>query len=151
MNKKNYIWIGIGLVVVIGVIYLLISLTKSNNPTQGNTGVNQAGNNQIGTTTDLAGGVAKQEKISPEVILEVDGANFTPKTITVAEGTRAFMTFSAKDDKQHILASDDPKLPLLVVFSKKEGIKSTSFETPPAGSYTFYVDDKANTGTFIVK
>ncbi len=154
MNKKTYLWIGLGLVVVIAVIYLLVAGggNKTTNPT--NKGVNPDNNaskiNVLNPEGDDAA-APKEEKISKEVILEVDGASFKPKTIEIEAGSKGFLTFSALDDKKHLLASDDPKLPLLVTFSKEEGIKSTSFETPGVGTYTFYIDDKANTGTIVVK
>ncbi len=172
MNKKMYLWIVIGLVVVIAIIYLLVSATGSGNSTTqtpgGSTAKPVGGNSQLivpsgeatpGTpvvTQENASVVppteaVKQQKVSDEVVIEANSKGFTPKTITVALGTRAFLTFVATDDNEHVLTSDDPKLPLLVVFSKKEGKKSTSFETPPAGSYTFYIDSKENAGTFIVK
>ena len=156
MNKKNYLWIAIGLVIVIAVIYLLVSATKTPSSPAKDSGAAKSANPALNVPkadalNPTGGEEVKQEKVSKEVLLEVDGASFTPKTIEVEAGSRGFLTFSAKDDKQHLLASDDPKLPLLVTFSKKEGIKSTSFETPGVGSYTFYIDDKANTGTLIVK
>lgn len=164
-----YLWIVIGLVIIIAAIYLLVSATGSSNKTTGKAAKPTGGTNQILNVPQGEGApqgevvpqevvsvvppteAVKQMKVSDEVVIEADGNGFTPKTITVAEGTRAFLTFVALDDNEHVLTSDDPKLPLLVMFSKKEGKKSTSFETPGVGTYSFYVDTKENKGTFIVK
>jgi len=154
MNKKNYIWFVIGFLIILGIVWVIIKGATFSGPVIiEKNGANPATSSQVSTaaTTTTAATEFKQQTVNAQVILEANGAVFTPKTIEVQAGSRTFITFSAQDAVQHTFASDDPKLPVLVIFSKKEGIKSTSFDTPPVGSYTFYVDSKDNTGTLIVK
>ena len=58
----------------------------------------------------------------------------------------------AKDAKTHTFNFVDEKLAyILINFDKKEGDKSFTFPAPAAGTYTFYVDSKDNTGQLIVE
>jgi len=173
MNKKNYLWWAIGLVVLILAVYVLASLTTpttengtdDKNVPAGSKVDSAATENSDGTkktdssdATTLPAGVtpipnpAADPSFSKETLIKVDADGFSPKTITVKSGTKAFLTFSASDDKRHTFAFTDPSLDfILVVFNKAEGDKSITFPAPQAGAYTFYIDDKANTGTLTVK
>lgn len=176
MNKKNYLWWAIGLVVLILAVYVLASLTTpatengaddTNVPagpnvdsaaTENKATSNGAKKTDSSDATTLPVGVtpipnpASDPSFSKETLIKVDADGFSPKAITVKAGTKAFLTFSASDDKRHTFAFTDPSLDfILVVFNKAEGDKSITFPAPQAGSYTFYIDDKANTGTLTVK
>ena len=90
--------------------------------------------------------------LAPESIIEANGNSFSPSVIKAKTGEKIFLTFSAKDAKTHTFNFIDEKLSyILINFDKKEGDKSFTFPAPVAGTYTFYVDDKANTGTLIVE
>lgn len=168
MNKKNYLWLVIVLAVLAAVIALMVSWPETaKNPSDSKDGSAAVGNKvpageekkaESSDATTLPVGVtpipnpASDPSFSKETLIKVDADSFSPKTITVKAGTKAFLTFSAADDKRHTFAFTDPSLDfILVVFNKAEGDKSITFPAPQAGSYTFYIDDKANTGTLTVK
>jgi plastocyanin len=163
MNKKTYLWLVLVLIVGAAVIYLLVS---SNNVSPVKTGdqaaiENGAKNSQIASSSDgttLPAGLtpipnpASDASFSPETVIKVDGDSFTPKTIEAKAKTKVFLTFSATDDKRHTFSFTDPSLDfILVVFNKAEGNKSITFPAPKAGSYSFYIDNKTNTGTLVIK
>lgn len=166
MNKKNYAWLVVALVVVALAVYLLVSWPETvetpedlgaNTPAIGN----ETGD---GTAVDSSDGSSLPEGIEPvinpatdptysqETIIKVTEDGFSPKTIEAKAGTKAFLTFSADDEERHTFAFTDPNLDfILVVFNKAEGDKSITFPAPQAGSYTFYIDDQENQGTLLVK
>jgi len=165
MNKKNYVWLVVGLVVVVLAAYLIISWPEgaetpddmSNVPAAGII-VDEGENAETSDGTSLPVGISPtvdpstDSNFSQEVVVSVDGDSFSPKTIEAKAGTKAFLTFSAQDEERHTFAFTDPSLDfLVVVFDKAEGDKSITFPAPAAGSYTFYVDSKDNTGTLLVK
>jgi plastocyanin len=160
MDKKNYIWLGVGAVVVIAVIYLLVSGSNPKTDVNGQpkadgsakTGIIPNGGNQ-------APSIAANTPIKPtdgaplkENIITVDGTDFSPKNIDAAQGSKVFMTFSARDAKTHTFAFEPEDLAFITVsFSKAEGDKSITFVAPAAGTYSFYLDKKDNKGTLTVK
>jgi|GEM_PF-1231325 len=166
MDKKNYLWIGIGVIVVVIALLLVMKTTNTagvkNTPTT--TGTETGINTEVNTPVVDANGQPVAQTVSPELaaaealplakeaILSVDGTTFTPKTIKVKADEKVFMTFSAKDEARHTFSFVDADLSfILVVFSKAEGDKSITFPAPKAGTYTYFVDDKANTGKLIVE
>lgn len=165
MNKKNYLWLALAVVVVALAIYLVVSWPKTEAPAgEANVATNEQVENgdQAATSSDgtsLPQGVqpvvnpATDPGFSKEVVIKVDeDGKFSPKTIEAKAGTKAFLTFSAADEARHTFSFSDPSLDfLLVVFDKAEGDKSITFPAPEAGSYTFQIDSEDNQGTLIVK
>lgn len=163
MNKKNYLWIAIAVMVV--VVALLLLMKGNGTKVPSNQEANNNPENNITNTTDNTGAVtegvdtkvpdaeiANSAPLSKESVLEVDGKNFSPKTIKVQAGQKVFITLSAKDDARHTFNFIDPDLSfILMVFSKEQGNQSLTFPSPAAGTYTYYIDDKANTGKLIVQ
>lgn len=150
MNKKNYLWIAIAVMVVaIAAILLLMKDPKQGNETDNTP--NNVVENAVPTTTPQIEALDAMP-IAEETILSVDGDSMTPKTIRIKSSEKAFITFSAKDDARHTFNFIDEDLSfILVVFSKVEGDKSISFPVVKPGTYTYFVDDKANTGKLIVE
>jgi len=161
MDKKNYIWLVVGAVVVVAVIYLLVAGSTPNNGTTGQPTVNGSQNAAVtpgGKTNQpaVAGSntPVRSTETAPlkENIISVDGATFSPKNIDATAGAKVFMTFSAKDAKKHTFAFENEDLAFITVtFSKAEGDKSITFVAPKAGTYSFYMDAKDNKGTLTVK
>ncbi len=160
MDKKNYIWLVVGVVVVVAVIYLLVSSSSTGNMTDKAKSGNPSGAapalNNNGTPAVPGGDntpISVQDTTPPkENIIAVEGDSFSPKSLEVTSGTKVFMTLSARDAKKHTMAFEDEDLSFITVsFNKEEGDKSITFVAPKAGTYSFYVDSKSNKGTMIVK
>ena len=164
MDKKNYLWIGIALFVIIVIVLLVakstsapvsqVTKTNQNNPITANSG-STADNSKVNSTatnTPNQPSATDSMPLSKETILTANGKTFTPKTINVKTGEKVFMTFAATDDARHTFSFVDQDLSFIfVMFSKAEGAKSITFPAPKAGTYHYYVDDKANTGDLIVE
>lgn len=164
MDKKNYLWIGIGVIVVVIAVLLVMktadnSSVKDTSDTTNKPSTTTATNNPIDVN-----GQPIAKNISPELdaldklplaaesVISVEGKTFSPKKISVQDGQKVFMTFSAKDEARHTFSFTDADLAFIsVVFSKAEGDKSITFPAPKAGTYTYYIDDTTNTGSLTVK
>jgi len=166
MNNKKYLWLVIIVVVIAAAIVIFVNLPKQTSTSLNSVGEEKATNGEVAEVAEVAGSEATTLPIgltpipSPasdptfneEAVITVDANGFSPKTLTVKAGTKAFLTFSASDDERHTFAFTDPSLDfILVVFNKAEGDKSITFPAPEAGSYTYYIDDKENTGIMTVK
>ncbi|MEI6835976.1 MAG: cupredoxin domain-containing protein [Candidatus Falkowbacteria bacterium] len=162
MDKKNYLWIGIALFVIVIIVLLVVKSTgtpaqpasnNQNNPvTTGSETKATDKANTVASNTPNEASATDSLPLSKETILTADGKSFTPKTITVKTGEKVFMTFAATDDARHTFNFIDQDLSFIfVMFSKAEGAKSITFPAPKAGTYTYFVDDKANTGKLIVE
>ena len=166
MEKKNYLWIGIVvLVVAIVLIVAIKAASKNEEPEQMPTASNQVTetNNEIANTDNAVAPItntaptSQNEEVAAmplakEAVIEASGNTFSPNVIKGKTGEKIFLTFSAKDSKKHTFNFIDDKLSyILISFSKEEGDKSFTFPAPTAGTYTFYVDNKSNTGKLIVE
>jgi plastocyanin len=148
MNKKNYLWIGVGILAVVIIILLVVKTTNKEGEE-----VVTPGNQEVATTTNNEP-VAEIATVplSDEAAIVANGKTFTPKTINTKIGQKVFMSFAATDDAVHNFGFIDDQLSFLkVTFSKTEGKKSVTFPAPGAGTYTYYVDDKTNTGKLIIE
>jgi len=88
---------------------------------------------------------------SPEAFIKYSPNGLDPKIVKAKEGTRAFLTLSASDDKSHVFTFSDKNLQFIVVsFSKAEGSKSIQFPAPVIGSYEFVVDGSEK-GTLVIE
>ena len=152
MDKKNYLWIAIAVMAVaITAILLLMNDKKEGTDVKNVPNNTNTVENTVPTTTPNIQALDALP-FSEETILSVDGESMTPKTIRVKANQKVFLTFSAKDDARHTFNFIDEDLSfILVVFSKAEGDKSISFPMVKAGTYTYYVDNKDNTGQLIVE
>jgi uncharacterized protein YfaT (DUF1175 family) len=143
MNKKTYLWLVVGLL----IIFLILIMVKKNGP---QSEITPEANTPAATSNETGEPVAPV--LSAETVFKVNGTEFTPKTVESTTGVNTFMTFTAEDDADHTFAFVDPSLAYITLsFNKEEGGRSINFPTPEPGSYTFYFDDTDNTGTLIVK
>ena len=152
MDKKNYLWIAIAVMVVAIAAILLLMEGKKDGADLDNAPANVNTVENTTPTTSPAIEALDALPIAQETVLSVDGTSMTPKTIRVQSNQKAFLTFSAKDDARHTFNFLDEEMAfILVVFSKAEGDKSISFPVVKPGTYTYFVDDKENTGQLIVE
>ena len=146
MDKKNYLWIGIGLLAVIIAVLLIIKTTEQKGTETPTPNVNQEE-----VTSNEPAPEVPAVPLSEENAVVADGKTFTPKTMTTKLGQKVFISFAATDEAVHNFGFIDPQLSFLkVTFSKAEGKKSVTFPAPGAGTYTYYVDDQANTGKLTI-
>jgi plastocyanin len=162
-NNKNYLWIAIAVMVVIVALLLLVkgNGTKTNqtqNPV--NSSENSYNNNSLDTGTGVVTEPVDTKTdtdvinipLSKEATLEVTAKNFSPKNVKVQAGQKVFITLSAKDEAKHTFGFIDADLSFITMaFSKEQGNQSLTFPAPAVGTYTFYIDDKTNTGKLIVE
>ncbi|MDP2336086.1 MAG: T9SS type A sorting domain-containing protein [Bacteroidota bacterium] len=88
---------------------------------------------------------------SPEAFIKYSPNGLETKIVKEKEGTKAFLTLSASDDKSHVFTFSDKNLQFIVVsFSKAEGSKSIQFPAPAIGSYEFVVDGTEK-GTLVIE
>ncbi|MFZ2310495.1 MAG: cupredoxin domain-containing protein, partial [Patescibacteria group bacterium] len=147
MNKKNYLWIGVGILAVVIIILLVVKNTNK----EGESVVAPNGSQEVADTTTEPVAEVPAVPLSDENAIVADGKTFTPKTMTTKLGQKVFVSFSATDEAVHNFGFIDPQLSFLkVTFSKAEGKKSVTFPAPGAGTYTYYVDDQANTGKLTI-
>jgi plastocyanin len=148
MNKKNYLWIGIGLLAVVIIILLVVKNTNK----EGEEVATPNGNQEVaGATTNEPAPEVPAVPLSDENAVVAEGKTFTPKTMTSKIGQKVFISFAATDEAVHNFGFLDDRLSFLkVTFSKAEGKKSVTFPAPGVGTYTYYVDDQANTGKLTI-
>lgn len=159
MDKKKYLWMGIAIVAVVIIALVIVKLSDKSDTTMQNTPVSQEApiiNNeaeeQAKNNVPNEPSITDTMTLAAETMIEVNGKTFAPKTFTEKVGEKVFLTFAAKDEERHTFNFVDADLSfILVTFNKAEGNKSITFPAPAAGTYTFFVDDKENTGTMIVK
>lgn len=158
MDKKNYLWIGIGVIAVVIALLLVMKTTNTsgvkNTPTTtgtetGSSTKTEDVNQPVDTIAPI---IADTMPLSNENIIEVTGKTFTLKTIKVKSGEKVFITLSAKDDTEHAIGFIDDALSFITMkFSKAGGNQSITFPAPQIGTYTYYIDNKTNTGKLIVE
>jgi plastocyanin len=148
MDKKNYLWIGVGLLAVIIAVLLIIKTTNKQEVVTPNNNQEVASEN---ATNNEPAAEIPAVPLSDEAAIVANGKTFTPKTINTKIGQKVFMSFAATDDAVHNFGFIDDQLSFLkVTFSKTEGKKSVTFPAPGAGTYTYYVDDQTNTGKLTI-
>ena len=169
MDKKNYLWIIIGVIAIVIALLLVIKTAdkkKVNVPEVNNTetGVYTGGatiNTETGLIKSGEGEVINQVSttslteaipLATESIIKVESQTFTPKTIRVKSGGKVFITLSSQDDASHTFGFIDDALSFIIKsFDKAGGDQSITFPAPVIGTYTYYVDDKTNTGKLIIE
>lgn len=162
MNKKNYLLIA---AIVLVIAFFSLLLFKNSNQNVKDDQVINVEHNVVDVATQVANNANQAETnvpnepsvtdnmpLSKEALIEVTGKTFTPKIINAKAGEKVFITFLANDTERHTFNFVDADLSfILVTFNKDEGKKSINFPAPAAGTYTFFIDDKANTGKLIIE
>ena len=111
MNKNIILWIGLVLVVLVGVYMIFNAQTPAEGPA-----ANTPSNQQTGTpsTNTATGGITTGTSVQPtgKVQIDIKGFAFVSKTVRVAPGTT--ITWKNFDDVAHNVVGPDFQSPTLL-------------------------------------
>ncbi len=134
--SKNYLWIIIAIVVVLGLGFWFVSSQKSQDTTQN--AINASSEPQATATPTEESTTSANE--SAEMMVKISSNGYSPSSLTVKAGTK--VTWMNEDTENHTVNSaphpahtDYPPLNTVGLLKPNES-KSLTFDTP--GTYKYH-------------
>ncbi len=156
MEKKKYLWVAIAVIIIVVIALVIAKMSdktdnSQNQPVNQEVPVNEA-EEQAKDNVPNEPSITDTMPLAEEVVITATGKTFSPKTFSGKQGEKVLLTLSATDDERHTFNFIDENLSfILVTFNKEEGNRSLTFPAPAPGTYTFYIDDKGNTGKMVIE
>ncbi len=152
MNKKTYLLVVIGLVILIVVLYLFITWSKNEKPVV-NAPVSNTPVEDLDRPASPSAYSPRSDLVPQETqTIKVNGADFTPREFSFKAGSKVILILSGGDEVEHKITFTDQVLSYIdLTFSKVSGDKTITFPAPKVGNYNFYIDNQNNKGVLNIQ